>query len=249
MRFVSAFLSLNEERTKEKSVQRYLDLLNQLISTGVTLHLFLSPQFADKIPLANENLFVEFIELESLEIYDMVLKGSVVPSLPPQRNPTKDTMNYMILMNAKMELVKRSMDRFHEETSFAWIDSGIFHVFKRPEETGKYLQELSQKEFSHSYLFFPGAWAKGYAKERLFTQINWRFLGGFFCGHREGLEALWKLYLKYFQQIISENSQTLTWEVNIWAYMEIHAPFPFTWYLADHDDSMVKVPEGIFNLH
>jgi hypothetical protein len=242
MRFVSAFLDLNEERVKEKSVEKYLELLNQLIATGISLHLFISPKFADKIPLANDSLFVEFIDLEDLDIYKMVSKEI---SLPPQRNPTKDTLNYMILMNAKMEFVKRAMNRFHEETTFAWIDSGIFHVFKRPEETTKYLQELSQKRFSNSYLFFPGAWKKGYAEDRLFTQINWRFLGGFFSGHRESLACLWNVYLKYFQQIIETNC--LTWEVNLWAYLESYLNFPFTWVLADHDDSIVKVPEGIFN--
>lgn len=247
MRFVSAFLDLNEDRTKEKSVEKYLELLHQLIETGIQLHLFISPKYANQIPYASENFFVEFIDLEDLEIFKFA-SGSVSKeiSLPPQRNTGKDTANYMILMNAKAEFVHRSMQRFREETTFAWIDSGIFHVFRQPAETTKYLQSLSEKSFESPCLLFPGAWEKGYALDRLFTQINWRFLGGFFCGHRDALENLWKIYKEHFQQIIETNC--LTWEVNIWAYFESQLELPLTWFKADHNDSIVKIPcatEGI----
>ena len=51
--FVSAFISLDESRPVDKSVDRYFDLFNQLQSTGIRIHLFLSPNYRGRVTLTN----------------------------------------------------------------------------------------------------------------------------------------------------------------------------------------------------
>jgi hypothetical protein len=101
--FVSAFISLDESRPVDKSVDRYFDLFNQLQSTGIRIHLFLSPNYRGRVTLTTG--IIEYISLKELNVYKNAPSG-----LPEYRNALHDTRNFLILMNSKVELVKRAMD-------------------------------------------------------------------------------------------------------------------------------------------
>jgi len=224
--FITALLDLHENRPDDKSIEKRIHFFNKLQESGIYFHLFLSPEYKDKITLKNG--IIEYISLEDLDTYHMAPSSD----LPEIRNTIKDSRNFMILMNAKIELVyKAIMSGKHDTYHYAWIDFNIAHVFKQTEDTILYLTNLKVED--DKCLYIPGCWDKN--PYFGFDRINWRFCGGFFLGDKESVLEFYKLYMHVFPTM-----SKLSWEVNVWAYMEMFNWCP-NWYLADHNDSILKL--------
>jgi len=220
--YVTALIDLYETRPDDKTIEKYVEHFNKLQETGIYFHLFLSPTYKDKIVLKNG--LIEYISLEELDTYKNAPQG-----IPENRNMIKDTRNFMIVINAKTEFVYRAiMSGKHDTDHYAWIDFGISHVFKR-EDTFLYLKNL---KIENKCLYIPGCHVKG---KTGFDHINWRFCGGFFIGDKESLLNFHQLH-----QFIFPTIPKLSWEVNVWAYME-NFNWDSGWYLADHNDSIVRL--------
>jgi len=233
VRFVSAFIDIG---SSVKSVEHRMRLFKHLADSGLSIHLFLSRSFVKEYYLnvgIREGVHVELIDLEELETFKELTGISY--SIPKSSNPEKDTASYHIVQNAKIELVDR-VRRLHEATHFAWIDFNICQMFKNIPECLEYLRNglvLRQG------LFMPGCWSLTEGQENLFTSINWRFCGSFFIGDAESIEGFYRAYRENFKKIV-ESVGILTWEVNIWHFMEINALFGPVWYIADHNDSIIR---------
>lgn len=227
--FVSALISLDESRPVDKSTDRYFDLFNQLQSTGIRFHLFLSPNYRGRVTLTNG--IIEYVTLEELEAYK-----NAPPGLPDYRNALHDTRNFLILMNAKTELVKKAIDsKMHTSSHFSWIDFGICHMFQRVPSALTQIKQLGNTTLPASCMLVPGCWEK----QVVYSQVSWRFCGSFFVGDIASLEEFHRLHTQEYPKL-----PHLTWEVNVWAHLESIGWKP-TWYKADHDDSIVWVPNTI----
>ena len=225
--FVSAFISLDESRPVDKSVDRYFDLFNQLQSTGIRIHLFLSPNYRGRVTLTNG--IIEYITLKELDAYKKAPSG-----LPEYRNALHDTRNFLILMNSKIELVKRAMDsQMHSSTHFAWVDFGICHMFRTLPSSLTQIRQLGKTVLPTPCMLIPGCWDK---QEVALSHVSWRFCGSLFIGDRVSIEEFYQLHSQEYPKL-----PTLTWEVNVWAHLESVGWSP-TWYKADHDDSIVWTP-------
>jgi len=238
--FVSAFLDLGEDRSKDKSVETCFQHFYSLAQTGIPIHLFLSPCYKELYEsLQMENVVVEYINLSDLDTYREI--QDLNPRLPTNRTAHHDTRPFLTLMNAKVELVHRVAEtRQQAATHYAWIDFSIFHVFKRPKEAGEFLQMLSNTRL-RSEIIFPGCWwHPGTNGDSLFHQVNWRFCGGFFVGSVDHIAELNKLYRDYFRSIVDKSG--LTWEVNMWAHFENRYGWSPKWFKGDHNDSIIRVP-------
>ena len=235
--FVTAFINLNEDRSKEKSVENRFELFIRLLRTGIRVHLFMSKSYADLLLLIDSNLIsnltVEYIELEDLDTYKEIQELSY--ELPSTRNTHKDTSNYMILMNSKIEFMHRACQKI-ESSRYAWIDFSIFHVLKDP-STSAYLSELSTLTPKEG-LYIPGCWNKGVPN---FSAISWRFCGGFFLGDKSSIEDFYGIHKCNFKEIVV--SKGLSWEVNVWALYEYAYGLRCTWFKGDHNDSIVRLPD------
>lgn len=221
--FVSALLNLQEDRPNEKTIDTYLSLFDKLQSTGIRIHLFASPEFVEKVQISNG--IVEQIELSELDTYKHAPQG-----LPDIRTPSKDTRNYLILMNAKVELVNRAIrSGRHSSSHYAWIDAGICHVLRNKDT----ITRLANRNFPSRCMFVPGC---NTVSTRTFDKIDWRFCGGFFLGDVESLETFHHYYSESFPHLVK-----LTWEVNTWALFEEWGWKP-NWYNADHNDSILDTP-------
>lgn len=226
--FVSAFLNLHEDRPVDKSVDRHFELFRQLQSSGIRFHLFLSPEYRGRITL--DNGVIEYIRLEDLETYKTAPQG-----LPEHRNHAHDTRNFLILMNAKAELVQRAIRSYmHTSHHYAWIDFGISYIFRTPHIALRQLAEISDTKYPEKCLYIPGCWSE---KTQFLDKVSWRFCGGFFLGDKHSITGLVDLYSVYFKSLPS-----LSWEVNVWALFESTQRFAPTWYKANHDDSILDVP-------
>jgi hypothetical protein len=231
--FVSAFIDIG---SAVKSPEYRIGQFKHLADSGMRIHLFLSKSFEahyDSIIGPRPNITVERIELEDLETYKEL--SDMAYTVPPSNNPQKDTVAYHIVQNAKIEFVQRA-SRLHISSHFAWIDFNICQMFRTIPETIAYLRNNME---ARPGLYMPGCWPKGYGQDSLFQTISWRFCGSFFIGDVESIRALYMVYRNLFKRIVTM-STILTWEVNIWHYMEIHGHFQPIWYPADHTDSIVR---------
>ena len=236
--YVSAFIDLQETREEGRTPMSRFHFFEELASTGINIHLFLSYSYRgyyETVLGARENVFVDYIELADLATC-ADLRG-LSYTVPPSENKVKDTANYHIINNAKIEFVERAIKgaRFNAY-SYAWIDFSIGHMFRQPRDTLAYLKGAAYNEKG---LVFPGCWPIHYRANELFTKISWRFCGSFFLGDRDSLLKFAELYRAKFRGIV-EKRGVLPWEVNIWHYLELHEGFAPRWFSADHDDSIVR---------
>lgn len=223
--FVTAFLDLHESRPTDRTSERRIEFYRLLNETGVRIHLFVSPEHADKVAVTNG--IKEVIQLEDLETYALAPDG-----LPETRNHSHDTRNFLILMNAKIELVKRAMDSgYHSTRHYAWIDFNIFHVLDAARGVEQ-IRALSVRTYPNTCVYVPGCWEKTV----LWSSVNWRFCGGFFLGDVDSLNAF---YFMHRRELPS--CPHLSWEVNVWAHLEQLGWAP-TWYAADHNNRILDVP-------
>jgi len=240
--FVTALLDLREDRSKDRSVETRVRHFKQLASSGIPLVLFLSRSYASYDFSAFSNVQVVGLEVEDLPLWKRLIGHTA--RLPPQRTPHHDTAAFLILMNSKVDLLQKAMDLVPASVShYAWIDFNVTHVVK----TGlaPFLNRLQMLAASHlrtPALFFPGCWAKGVGLHAEFDAILWRFCGGFFLGDRACIEQFGTQIREKGVPAMLEKG--LTWEVNLWAYLENNHGFAPTWYKADHDASLIAVPSA-----
>lgn len=221
--FVTAFLDLHEPHPIDRSDTSRIEFFRKLEATGVRLHVFVSPEHRDKIEVRNG--VIETITLEDLDMYSMSPQG-----LPDTRRSDKDTRNFLILMNAKIELVNRAIDSGkHSSTHYAWVDFNIYHVLT--DHASERLKSIARTRFPSKCMYFPGCWEKGV----VWDTVNWRFCGGFFLGDVASIRSFYQLYYQEYP-----NLPKLTWEVNVWAYLE-SIGWECDWYAADHDDSILAI--------
>jgi hypothetical protein len=232
--YVSAYIDIG---STVKSSEYRIGQFKHLVDSGIRIHLFLSKSFQGEyntIIGERPNVSVEIIELEDLETFREL--STVTYTIPHSDNSQKDTALYHIVQNAKIEFVERAT-RQYSSSHFAWIDFNICQMFQTISESLSYLQKFPS---SIPGLYMPGCWIKTYGQDALFQKISWRFCGSFFIGDVESIHAFYNTYRRHFKQIIAISS-ILTWEVNIWHYMEIHGLFHPRWYLADHNDTIIRV--------
>jgi hypothetical protein len=243
--FVTAFLDLGEDRSKDKSVERCFGLFSQLAGTGVSIRLFLSHSYQaeyDRIVGPHANVRIQHLNLQELDTYDDVT--TVNYGLPPNRTEHHDTRNFMILMNSKIELVFRAMQQDKGAAGqYAWIDFSIFHVFRDLPGTTAYLKMLGSSKVKPG-LYMPGCWDRG--GEPSFASVCWRFCGGFFLGDTASLEKFYLSSRSLFKAVVALKG--LAWEVNFWAWMEYIGHLNCDWFKADHNDSIVRIPGTAFRV-
>jgi len=243
--FVTAFLDLGEDRSKDKSVDKCLGLFSQLAGTGISIRLFLSVSYQadyDRIVGAHPNVSIQHLELQDLDTYYDVT--TIDYGLPQIRTEHHDTRNFMILMNSKIELVFRAMQQDKGEAQqYAWIDFSIFHVFRDLPGTAAYLKMLGSSTVKPG-LYMPGCWDRG--GEPSFASVCWRFCGGFFLGDTTSLEKFYMSSRSLFKAVVALKG--LAWEVNFWAWMEYIGHLNCDWFKADHNDSIVRIPGTAFRV-
>jgi hypothetical protein len=222
--FVTAFLDLHDESNSYRPPEKRIQFFNQLNATGIRLHVFVSPENLENIKVTNG--IIETLQLEDLHTYSISPNG-----MPDTLTQGKDTRNFLILMNSKIELVNRAIESGkHSTNHYAWIDFNIFHILS--DSSSEQLKRLSTLAYPESCMYFPGCWDK----QIRFDTVNWRFCGGFFLGDTLSLREMYQLQCTVYPKL-----PKLTWEVNTWACLE-SLGWSCTWYPGDHNDSILNIP-------
>ena len=238
--FVTAFIN-QENDAPSWRIDRFLDI----VKTGINLCVYTDLKTEDKIlEIALEYPNVKVMKtlcIEDLFSYQSCI-GIENLELPHTDNANKDTKEYMMIINSKIEFVYDTVKANPFDTKyFAWIDFSISKVFT----STKYiniLSELSKTKCDTKILAIPGCHDKQRSSDNdILQSINWRFCGGFFFGDSESLEEFYKLYIEYFPSFIKKYNK-IVWEVNFWAWLELNTSWSPNWCLANHNDSIIEIP-------
>lgn len=258
--FVTSYLRVyNEEYDFSKTFEKRLVLFKKVVELGLHICVFTSPEFEHifrEIALHNNNVCIlQILDVEDLwfaqKAKQMTKEMNIEWKLPEKRSRIKDTCNYMLLMHAKVDFMKRAIDAnpFHHQV-FAWFDFSLPYVFKDPERTLIEMKNHSAREYPAAFLVMPGCWTiptGPFTKENfLKDQICWRFCGGFFMGDKESILSFYETSIAYFDIFLFAIEYHIVWEVNYWAWLEANGHIHPLWYPADHNDSIIDIPYSLY---
>lgn len=186
------------------------------------------------------NITLVNLPLSDVATYTMIMSNRYFLTLPSQRNPSKDTYEYIALMNSKPEFMSRAKQMCNTPYTpyLAWIDAGCSKLFKNPEQSFQRLRDLNPKNINGVLL--PGCYFRDIGFADLCTNAWWVFLGTFFVCKREAIDKFYACSLEILGFFIVQKQ--ITWEVNAWVSMRVrHGKF-MEWYYALHDDSFTNIP-------
>ena len=247
--FVTAFIDLNEDRNDVRTPEKYVLLFKQLASSGISICLYVCSKYESTgLELQKEFKNVKLMPITNLEdtkIYNLI--NSYNPDIPIVTNIKKDTKQYMILMNTKSEFVYNATLRNPFNTEyFAWIDFGICHIMSNPDNSLTNLYNLSNSKLKDKLLVFPSCWSRVQSNlyiNTITSIINWRFCGGIYIGDINSIREMHLLILSELGNYITQSGKNIiNWEVNFWAWLENKCNWKIDTYHADHNDSILNVP-------
>jgi len=174
-------------------------------------------------------------------LFDQLAAARLFPStcqLPANRSETKDTYEYLVLMNSKIEFMRTAAN---QTTKIAWIDFGICKLIKDLPAMFKKLDNVTVPE---GQILIPGC-HEPYPSNP--DNVHWRFCGSLLFAGQEAIERLYEASLTHLSE-----TRRLTWEVNVWAQVEAKLqqaqveaklqPPLFAWYKGDHNDTIFDFP-------
>ena len=224
---VTGFFRLRDRAVDEDEQFRQFD---RLAMCGLPIVLFLDEQLMDRAPKQSN------VQVVPTKLGDFWLFGddSVCPKdLPKNATPGKDTRDFLLLQNSKLEMLAAANSKrqlLGSPSHFAWIDFGIMKIVRDPMV---FLTRLRMLTPPSSCVLAPGCWDRARSDQSDSESVNWRFCGGFLLADCDSIPGLVTAHRAAFVA-----QERLTWEVNIWAAME-RAGQKFDWYQADHDDSII----------
>lgn len=249
--FVTAYLKVYDEETDDYFITRKFE--NRLkhfilmLDVGINICIFVEPELNDRFKELEEkytNLkIISCMKIEDLELYKIANNYPELCNLPSKRHNLKDTKEYMYLMLSKLEFVKKTMDiNPFSSSNFCWFDFSLAYIFKDTDNTLLKIKKISNTNFEDKFIYMPGCWNfNTYTNDYLKNNIVWRFCGGFLIGDKETLNDFYTASYNYFLTFLNE-TKTLLWEVNYWAWLESKELITPTWYFSGHDDTIVNIP-------
>jgi hypothetical protein len=227
---VTSMLIPQSDGHTTRPVADYLSDFEYLVATGLPIVVYVAPSLAGQV--RGPNVTVVPTTLEDLPLW-RAMQG-VELRLPAARNPVKDTADYLALVNSKTELVRRTIDTIGADATHAFIDFGLFHIIRDKQRAQHRIRAL--RETYVELVTLPGC---THDVSHHLDRVNWRFCGGFFYGPTAAMRTFAEQHQKRALALLP----TLSWEVNVWAWMERHGELACRWYKADHNDSIFDFPE------
>lgn len=214
---------------KTGAFQRPLDVyvrhFQSLVATGISIVAFVDERLDVSLPISSN------VDYRACSMKDRWIDTD---QLPESRTATKDTASYMSIQLSKLWFVCNAATFRPDTDTFAWIDFGVFHMFRDTKACSRNLVQIANYPWMESStIYAPGAW-RAMPCYPIWDKVCWRFCGSFLLGHRVAFQRALVLQ----DSIVQKHLPKLTWEVNVWTLMDDM----FTWYPGDHNDSLLSIP-------
>jgi hypothetical protein len=211
-----------------------LSLLNAILDLNIELILFVDSAYKRLLPITRDSTRVIELDFNTLETVKQI---KAVENLQPPlyRNTGKDTIEFLTIMNSKPELL--SLAKKYVETPYvAYLDAGIKKVFNEP-DTLLALETL--RVHSVPLVMLPGCHPiQPEPFQTLAERINWIFCGGFFIVPTARVDEFMQIHLQALGEFLGHS--VITWEVNVWSALAPSHRDRIIWFLADHNDTMIR---------
>lgn len=209
-----------------RNPDKYISLFEELASTGVPIILYLDSRLTD----VGERLCRDYKNIQKC-VYG-ILDKSYLPenvTLPAWRNKDKDTVDYLCIQLSKLKIMAE-VEKTVETSHLAWIDFGIYHMFKDRSLSRLWLNKIAFSSFNTESILSPGCYTEG--SKDLYHNIYWYHCGSFLLGPQGKFTPAYEAQML----IVTKNLPQLTWEVNYWTMMEGH----FITYIANHSELLLE---------
>jgi hypothetical protein len=211
----------------------YLYLFYDICISGIPIILFTDPSLVSKFRIFPPSVKVIGVPLQSFELYSIA--SSYNGELPTGRTASKDTKEFLALMNTKVEFILKASE-ISEDKTFIWVDFGILKIIKNQERFINKLQSINEKSFDK--IMIPGCW--GIGRNFSVDEVNWRFCGGVFVIPRHHIQMFYNHSKNVLKDFCTLPIYKLTWETNVWNIVEYcGCREDIQWYFADHNDSIL----------
>ena len=228
--FVTSFYNIYSDKCR---FFEYMTLFYDIGISGLPIVIFVDPSMVYKLRIFPKSVHVVGLPLKDCEIYRQAM--AYTRELPVGRTASKDTKEFMGLMNCKPEFIKRAAALFPAE-KYIWIDVGIMKIVKKPEQCIAKLHELEGRSFPK--IRFGGCWEFG--RPMNVEHIHWRVAGGMIIIPSGLVDEFYNHCKGVVRDFCTLPQYKLTWETNIWSVVELFAMKDnMSWYMCDHDDSLI----------
>jgi hypothetical protein len=234
---VSCFLA-NSNVREDRKLENYIELGKKLLKVNAPKIIFIDDSIINSIEYNKEHTLLIPFNKKDIYLYDH--KNSINDFYVFSDFPKKDTLEYMLLICNKTEIMKKAIElnAFNTE-QFVWVDFGINHIFKcNTEEFEKKIIQLTNQEYYNVRIGSIVNPRIDKFKGDVYRQVAWYFAGGIFGGLAEPLIKFANLVREKCFETIYEK-KTLMWEVNIWYMVFKENEELFDPYLCDHNETLV----------
>ncbi len=124
--FVTSFFYIyNNEYDEKKTTSWRLERFREIAETGIQLCVYVCPAFQKHVEeVASEFANVKIMRVSTIS--ELFVADTMDVGLPNNRNETKDTVEYMAVINSKTEFMADAITQNPWNSKyFAWIDFNI----------------------------------------------------------------------------------------------------------------------------
>ena len=212
--------------------------LKLLLDSMMPIVVFVEDRYVEYLTDVPSTATIIPFSLNDIDSYQKIVTSTAV--LPSIRNEVKDTLEYLGLMNSKIDFLLMARNLNPDVENFCWIDCGIFKIVNDYQYAYDQMKAFQNISLSTAFLGPHGSAPMLDEPELITDGIYWRFLGGLFLIRNDSFLEIKELIDQTLEYILELS--LVTWEVNIWAIVEASRPDLFGSYYAEHNDSMFNVP-------
>lgn len=252
--YVSANIDIYNGNDKEVDIRKIkearIERFKEIAQSGIQIVLFCCPTY---YPLLTDLLkeytnvkLLDIVKLSDLLVYKLCFNYEIISnknlSMPNKRNLIKDTREYMILINSKVEFLLRAINvNIYNTNYFCWIDFSYFYIVPEKQNQIEIYNKLNYinnqlANKNTQFIIAPGINLKN--NMDYLNAVNWRFCAGVLLGDKSSLLDFCNNCLNMFP-IFLKLTNKLVWEVNYWLWLEKNGYFSPQWYQARFDKTIV----------
>jgi len=234
---VSSFYS-NVNKRRDRDLNTYKNYGIFLLKANIPKIIFADEIMYDKIKEhENENTKIILSKKEDIYLYQYINKLDNFNL--NTTNSLKDTLEYMFVICNKTEIMRSAIEMNCFNTSnFIWVDFGIKHVFKCPDD--EFIQKIENLKYkTYNKVRIANIWNPTQIYNiNIYKQITWYFAGGVFGGDCQHLLEFANKTKELCINIM-EKKKTIMWEVNVWYLIYLQNNQLFDLYNSDHDNTII----------
>ena len=129
---------------KPENFINYIYLFYDIGISGIPIIIFTDPSLVNKFRIFPSSVKVIGVPLKELELYKLSM--SYNGELPKNRSHTKDTKEFLAIMNTKVEFLLRASNMCEDKT-LIWIDFGILKISKNHDKFIGKLKEINELDY------------------------------------------------------------------------------------------------------